>query len=512
MQYTCIYQYVRGESEKMIGKIILETHNISKSFGVVKALSDVSITLHEGELLSVMGENGAGKSTLMNVITGIYKADAGEIYVDGKKVLINSPLDAINAGISIVHQELVNCPNVTVAENIFMSSIISSKGSFVHYSELNRKAAELLKNFDTDIRPEEKMQSLPVSKQQIVEIAKALSTNAKIIIFDEPTSSLADDEVQKLFEIIKRLKENGIGILYISHRMSEIMELSERVTVLKDGCYVDTIGIESLNQELLVEKMTGRALDKYCPPKSDKIGETIFEAKHVTGKKMFHDVSFELKKGEILGFSGLVGSGRSEVMKAIVGLEEKEAGEICLYGEKKQFRNYGQALKDGVIYLTEDRKIEGLFLQMSVQKNMSILNLPIISGKFFVDADKESTEADKYSKMMNVKCSGLNQLAGKLSGGNQQKILIGNALSVSPKIIILDEPTKGIDVGAKAEIYQKLRDLSAQGVGIIVISSDLTEIIGLCDRVCVMYEGKLMGQVSGDDINEQEILQLASGL
>lgn len=496
----------------MIGKEILSARNISKSFGTVKALSDVSISLHQGELLSIMGENGAGKSTLMKVITGIYKPDKGEIFVEGKLVQINSPLDAMNAGISIVHQELVNCPDVTVAENIFMSSIISSKKFSVNYQELNKKAAKLLENFDADIHPGEKMQNLAVSKQQIVEIAKALSTNAKIIIFDEPTSSLADDEVRKLFLVIKKLKETGIGILYISHRMSEIMELSQRVTILKDGCYVDTLAIGELTQELLVRKMTGRTMDQYCPPKAAETGDVIFEVKQITGKKLFQNISFQLRRGEILGFSGLVGSGRSETMKAIVGLDEKLEGEVYLHGKPYKGRSYGQALKEGIVYLTEDRKIEGLFLQMNIRQNMSILNLPLIAGTFFVNGDKEKSEAKKYSRIMNVKCAGLEQTAGELSGGNQQKILIGNALSISPVIIILDEPTKGIDVGAKAEIYQKLRALSAQGVGIIVISSDLTEIIGLCDRVCVMYEGKLMGDVSGTDINEQKILQLASGL
>lgn len=495
-----------------MGKEVLAVKNITKIFGTVKALSDVSLNLYEGEVLSIMGENGAGKSTLMNVITGIYQPDGGTVCVDGQEVKFSGPLDAIQKGISIVHQELVNCRDVTVAENIFMSSIVGDRNCFLNYKELNEKAEKLLKAFESGISPKEKMGNLSISEQQIVEIAKALSTKAKIIIFDEPTSSLAEDEVKKLFQIIKKLKEEGIAILYISHRMNEIFELSDRVVILKDGTYVDTLSIQGLTQDTIVRKMTGRAIGEYCPPKAEHIGDVIFEAVGYTGKRAFKDISFSLREGEILGFSGLVGAGRSEVMKAVVGLEPCKTGTVKMNGHEYHFNRYSQSLKKGIVYLTEDRKTEGLFLRMDIQKNMSILNLDRISGKVLVDSAKERNEAETYSQAMNVKSSGLKQLVGTLSGGNQQKVLIGNALSIEPKIIILDEPTRGVDVGAKAEIYRKLRNLAAAGVGIIVISSDLPEIIGLCDRVCVMYEGRLCGEVTGDNINEEKILQIASGL
>ena len=492
-------------------KELLRVEGISKSFGTVQALSKVSLDLHEGELVSIVGENGAGKSTLMNVITGIHQPDEGQILVEGQQLHMTSPLDAIRAGVAIVHQEMVNCPDITVAENIFMSAIVGSKAPFVDYRKLNREAAKLLANFEARISPTTLIGHLSVSEQQVVEIAKALSTNAKIIIFDEPTSSLTEDEVKRLFEIINKLRADGIGILYISHRMSEIFALSDRVVILRDGMHMDTLPIGALTEDLIVSKMTGRQLGDYCPPKAETIGGLILAVRDYCGE-MFQHVDFTLREGEILGFSGLIGAGRSEVMKAMVGLLPSRSGEIELRGERYRFKHYAEALKAGVVYLTEDRKQEGLFLRMNIEENMSILNLPLISGRMFVKQKLQSLTAKTYSEKMNVKASGLQQLVGTLSGGNQQKVLIGNALSISPRIIILDEPTRGIDVGAKAEIYRILRDMAASGVGVIVVSSDLPEVIGLCDRVEVMYEGRLMGEVTGEDINEQSILQIASGL
>ena len=490
---------------------LLSAKHISKSFGVVRALDDVSIELHEGELLSVVGENGAGKSTLMNVITGIYQPDSGEILVNGKKKSMNGPLDAIRAGISIVHQELLNCPNITVAENIFLSTLVNSKKAFVNYRELNSRAAKLLDNFKGKVKPEAKMGDLSISEQQIVEIAKAMSTNAKVIIFDEPTSSLTEDEVKRLFEIIKELKAKGIGILYISHRMSEIFELSDRVTILRDGHLIDSLPIEELNNDMIVSKMTGRTIGSHYPPKESKFGDVLMEAEGYTSKGKFNGAGFKLRKGEILGFSGLIGAGRSELMKAIVGIDPSQSGQVKVNGKSFRFKNYSEALKQGIVYLTENRKEEGLYLGMDIKGNMSILNLEKISGKMFVKDKRSSEEALKYSQLVNVKCSSIRQITGTLSGGNQQKILIGNALSITPRIIILDEPTKGIDVGAKAEIYARLRELAKNGIGIIVISSDLPEIIGLCDRAIIMYEGRICGEVEDEEMNEHSILEKAAG-
>ena len=491
---------------------ILQVKEIKKSFGSVHALKSVSLTLREGEVISIVGENGAGKSTLMNVITGIYIPDSGEIFVEGEKQQFHSPMDAIKRGICIVHQEIANCPDITVAENIFMSTIVKEKKAFVDFKTLNEKAEELLKPFNSRIKPKMKMSELSISEQQIVEIATALSKDPKVIIFDEPTSSLTDEEVQKLFQIIFDLKEKGIGILYISHRMEEVFILSDKVVVLRDGEYVDEREIKEVTNDWVVSRMIGHTLDDYYPSKAEKVGEPILKVKNYNREGVFHDISFELRENEILGFSGLVGAGRSELMKSLVGLEKCQPGELELNSEKIVFKNYAQALKKGVVYLTEDRKSEGLFLRMNIQKNMSLLNLDKISGKVFVDKNKEVEESKKYSEMMRVRCSGLQQIVGTLSGGNQQKIMVANALSIEPKLIILDEPTRGIDVGAKAEIYKVLRELANTGVGIIVISSELPEIIGLCDRVCVMYEGKLCGEVHGEEMTEHNIMQLASDL
>jgi ribose transport system ATP-binding protein len=424
---------------------------------------------------------------------------------------MDNPLDAIRAGISIVHQELVNCPDITVAENIFLSTIVNSPKAFVNYKKLNAKAEKLLANFEGKVRPEMKMGNLSVSEQQIVEIAKAMSTNAKVIIFDEPTSSLTEDEVKKLFAIIRKLKAQHIGILYISHRMSEIFELSDRVAILRDGHLIDTLPIGQLDADTIVSKMTGRTIGNHYPPKETTFGPVLLEADGYTADGKFTDVHFEIKKGEILGFSGLIGAGRSEVMKALVGLDPSQSGNVRMDGKTMRFRSYSEALRHGIVYLTEDRKQEGLYLSMDIKQNMSILNLDLISGKVLVHDSRSGEEAKKFARLVNVKCSSLKQIAGTLSGGNQQKILIGNALSIKPRIIILDEPTKGIDVGAKAEIYGHLRKLATEGVGIIVISSDLPEIIGLCDRAVVMYEGKVRGEVQGAEMNEHSILEKAAG-
>jgi ribose transport system ATP-binding protein len=496
----------------MIGEEKLSVSGISKSFGKVKALSGVHITLHAGEVMAVVGENGAGKTTLMNVITGIHQPDTGEIFIEGKKVVIQGPLDALKQGISIVHQEMVNCPNITVAENIFMTDIVASRGTFVSFRELNRKAAKALEDFDTRITPRTKMSRLSVSEQQIVEIAKALSIRAKVLIFDEPTASLTEDEVRKLFGIIAGLKGRGVGILYISHRMDEIFELSDRITVLRDGLLIDTVETRAVDKPAVISRMIGRTLSEYCPPKSALSGAPLLEVRHFDRPGVFHDISFVLNRHEILGFSGLIGAGRSELMKSVVGIDPFKSGEVHFNGQRLHLRRYAQALENGIVYLTEDRKDAGLFLRMDLMMNLTLLNLREISGRVFVKKKEQTREAQRYCDAMNIRYASLQQKVGMLSGGNQQKIMIGKALSIKPKLIIFDEPTRGIDVGSKAEIYRTLRTLANEGVGVIVISSELPEIVGLCDRVCVLYEGRLCGEVKNTDINERTIIHMASGL
>lgn len=495
-----------------MNKELLRVEHITKKFGKIQALKGVSMSVHEGEIISVVGENGAGKSTLMNVMTGIYQPTSGKIFLHGKETRFKSALDAIKNGICIVHQEIANCPDISVAENIFMSEIIEGKGHFVNYKKINEEARKLLAVFECKIQPEAKLSTLSISEQQIVEIAKALAMKPQVIIFDEPTSSLTKDETEKLIRIIFQLKEQGLGILYISHRMEEVFRLSDTELALRDGEYIDSKPIGEISNDWIISKITGRTIEGFYPPKSIESGPPVLEVHDFSDQKRFQNISFALKEKEILGFYGLVGAGRSELMRAVVGAAPKKSGTLKFKGNVVSFKNYKQAIDRGIIYLTEDRKKEGLFLKTSIESNMKILNLEQISSHLFVRDAFGAEEAKKYTKTMNVKCSGLDQVVGTLSGGNQQKIMIAKALSVNPQIIILDEPTRGIDVGAKTEIYQTIRNLADKGVGIIVVSSELPEIIGLCDKVCVMYEGRMVGEVRGEDINESTIIGLASNL
>lgn len=496
----------------MVEKYVLEVSHISKTFPGVKALTDVSLNLKAGETHSIVGENGAGKSTLMKIISGIYPLETGNMKIDGQDVQLKSITDAFDHGIALVHQELVNCPKISVAENLFMSEIARGKKRFINYKELYRRTEEELKKFDCSIRPEALMQELSISEQQIVEIAKALSLHARVIIFDEPTASLTEKETEKLFGIIEALKQSGVGILYISHRMEEICEISDRITVLRDGTYIGTFKASEMDAEQIVDQMIGRKLTDYYPPKSSEVGETLLEVRDFSHTGYFENVSFKLNKGEILGFSGLIGAGRSELFQSICQLDKKTAGTVILDGRELHIQKYEDALDAGIVYLTEDRKNAGLFLKMSIKSNISALRLENIKKGLFLNAQKENMQAEEYRKRLRIKCSSTEQLCGNLSGGNQQKVLISKALTIRPKIVIMDEPTKGIDVGAKSEIYNMLRELAEKGVGVIVISSDMSEIIGLSDRVMIMHEGSLVGEAAGDNINEQYILHRASGI
>jgi ribose transport system ATP-binding protein len=494
--------------------IVLEARNISKYFPGVKALENVHLELRAGEVHSLVGENGAGKSTLMKIISGVYSLDHGEVQVEGKPVRFNGVLDAINMGISLVHQELVNCPDVSVAENIYMSEIARGTMGFVDYADLHRRAREEMAKFHLDLDPAMKMGELSISEQQIVEIVKAISINAKVIIFDEPTSSLTESETEDLFRIIAELKKHGVGILYISHRMEEIFAICDRVTVLRDGQYIDTLRVADVDKLTIINKMIGREMVDFYPPKADRgsVGAALLEARNFQHARDFRDVNFTLRKGEILGFSGLIGCGRSELFKSLCALDGKESGEVVLDGTPVTINRYTDALRQGIVYLTEDRKNEGLFLDKSIEQNTSALDLDNVVRGLFLSASKEAQLAEHYRKSLNIKSSDVRQLCVNLSGGNQQKVLIAKGLAIHPKVIIFDEPTKGIDIGAKTEIYRMMRDLADRGIGVIVISSDLLEIVGLCDRVMIMHEGRIAGEAEGEDINETYIHHQASGV
>lgn len=489
---------------------LLRLHSITKTFPGTIALSDVSFSVNKAEIHAVVGENGAGKSTLMNIISGSLQPDKGEIYLEGKKVQIRSPRDAQNLGISIVHQELALCPHLSVAENIYIGRLPQKSGKIVDYKKLNKMSEEILALFDeVNIKPTDKVADLNVAQQQIVEIAKAITLNCKLLILDEPTSALSEADAAVLFRIIKDLKAKGISILYISHRLREIFELADRITVLRDGKYITTLNTAKTNPDQVVSLMVGREIKEMYPPKSLSVGKEIFRVENISSDKVYN-VSFSLKEGEILGFAGLVGSGRTELAQTICGILPKKCGEVYLEGKKVEINSFEDAIRHRIGYVTEDRKQYGLFLKLPVAYNVSAIHLKYDYKKLLIDRQKEMGLAQEFVKKLNVKTSSYLQLVMSLSGGNQQKVMIAKWLAINPKILILDEPTRGIDVGAKAEIHNLLRELAKSGIGIILISSELPEIIGMCDRVLVMREGRITGELSGDNITEENIMQLAA--
>jgi ribose transport system ATP-binding protein len=498
----------------LTGEVVLEVKGITKSFDATKALRGVDFQLRKGEIHALVGENGAGKSTLMNIIDGVFLPDAGEIYVDGKQVHIRNPHEAQEYGIGLVHQEIALCPHVTVAENILMSAINNSKRLMVSYKKLYDQTIEILKPL-ADINPRKNVSELSVSNQQVVEIAKALSMNCKILILDEPTSALTENETEALFKIMRDLKKRGIGIIYISHRMAEVFGECDRVSILRDGCYMGTHNIKETNTKTVVNQMVGREITDLYPPKrgrDDKTGDLLFEVRNFSDGNRFHNISFQLKEGEILGLAGLVGAGRSEVAQAVCGLRPRINGEVYYKGKKIKNNTSTDSIENGIVYLTEDRKSLGIFLELAIKKNISAMKVDNIAKYGIIDNKLEDEQGNSFVKTLGIKCRSIDQNASSLSGGNQQKVLISKLLTVKPKIVFMDEPTRGIDVGAKSEIHKLLRELANQGTGIVMISSELPEVIGMCDRVMVMHEGRLSGEVSSEDLNERKIIQLASGI
>ena len=498
----------------MSENLLLEVKGIDKSFGATKALKGMSLQLLRGEVHAIVGENGAGKSTLMSIIDGIIQPDAGEIFVEGKQVVIRNPSEAASLGIGFVHQEIALCPDVSVAENIFMAEINKENNFTVKYKKLYERAAQILKPL-ANIDPKKLVGELSISNQQVVEIAKALSMNCKIIIFDEPTAALSEKEAESLFKIIRELKSNGIGIIYISHRMAEVFSLCDRVTVMRDGRLIDTKNINETDSKEIVNMMVGREIGDMYPPKRDSSAcskKCIFEIREFSDGKRFKSISFDLQEGEILGLAGLVGAGRSEVAQSVCALNSKISGDVHYQGKKINIKSPGESIKHGIVYLTEDRKSAGLFLDLSIKWNISAMKLLNVSKKGIIKNNLETKQSDTFIRELGIKCSGMNQNLSSLSGGNQQKVLLAKLLTVKPKIVFMDEPTRGIDVGAKNEIHKLIRKLANQGTGIVLISSELPEVVGMCDRVVVMHEGRLSGVVVDEDINEKKIIQLASGV
>ena len=490
---------------------LLEMTGVSKQFPGVYALKGVDFTLKKGEVHALLGENGAGKSTLMKILGGIYSIDEGKIAIEGKEVKINSVKDAQQYGISIIHQEIVLVPYLSIAENIYLGREPLTKAGFIDRKQMYGNAQKFLDDFDLGLSAETLVGKLTVAQQQMIEIIKAVSFHSKIIIMDEPTSSLSEKEVEFLFKTIRDLQAQGVGIVYISHRMNELFEITDRITVLRDGEYIGTVVTKETNIDGLISMMVGRELTNYYVRDFSAPGETVLKVEHLSRKGVLDDVSFELYKGEILGFAGLVGAGRSELMKCIFGLDPFDKGEIFVNGEKAVIKNPNDAIKNRIAYVTENRKEEGLFLIKSVQYNVTIKILDEFMKFFKVNTKYENRVTQDYIQDLSIKTPSAEQAVGNLSGGNQQKVLISRWLATKPKVLILDEPTRGVDVGAKAEIYAIMNRLVQEGVSIIMISSELPEVINMSDRIAVMCQGKIQTILNRDRFSQETIMHYATG-
>ncbi|WP_458410403.1 sugar ABC transporter ATP-binding protein [Rhizobium ruizarguesonis] len=494
---------------------VLEIRNVSKHFGAVKALTEVSFSLEKGEVHALCGENGAGKSTLMNIIAGVLQPTEGDVLVDGASVKVTSPAVAQSLGLGLVHQEIALCPDATVAENMFMAATNRRRSPFMNYIRLEREA-QVVMNRLAPIDVRRNVGDLSISSQQLVEIAKALTLDCRVLIFDEPTAALTESETQILFAIIRDLKAQGISIIYISHRMAEIFSLCDRVTVFRDGRYVSTEKVADVTPDDVVRRMVGREITQLYPEKqalAERTDEVILSVRDLGDGSRFADVSFDLRKGEILGVGGLIGSGRTEIAEGICGLRPVTGGEVQLHGQRLRTRSYAQAAQAGVVYLSEDRKGSGIFLDLSIAQNIAVLDLKSLTGPLgLLNSKAEADRAHNLVRRLGVRMGGIDMPVSSLSGGNQQKVAIAKQLAVDPKVILMDEPTRGIDVGAKSEIHRLLRDLARAGIGIVVISSELPELLGLCDRVLVIHEGTVAGEVEDEAMTEEAIMRLASGI
>ncbi len=492
---------------------LLELKGITKRFPGVLALDNVNLELRSGEVHVLMGENGAGKSTLMKVIDGLYTPEEGQMFLYGEETRNSSPLEAMEKGIAMIHQELNTVLDMTVAENTFLGREIG-KGIFFSRKEMNKQTEIALSELGVNIPPNSIMRNLSVAKRQMVEIAKAISLNARILIMDEPTSAITDKEVDALFKVIEMFKAKGVGIIYISHKMNEIFRIADRITVLRDGKTVGTYNASDIDNDKLISLMVGREIADVFPPRSEQhLGEIALEVNDLSDGQNFSNASFSLKKGEILGLAGLMGAGRSELAETIFGMRKHTSGSIKINGQSITIKHPKDAIGAGVALITEDRKHTGLNLKTSVKKDMSIVNLSKFCkwGTFVSDKD-ENKIVDEYIERLKVKTPSRNQSIKNLSGGNQQKVIIARWLIGAPDVFILDEPTRGIDVGAKYDIYVLINELAALGKAVLMISSELPEIIGVCDRVLVMHEGKIKGELNKNEMTQPAIMAFASGM
>lgn len=492
----------------------IKLSGMSKVFPGVRALDSIDLEIYPGEVHGLIGENGAGKSTLIKVLTGVHKNDKGEIYINGKEVHINNPRDAMHFGITAIYQELNIVKQLSVAENVFLGREIK-KGSndkgFLNLNEMRIKSAELLSELGQEIDTRMNVAKLGMGQQQMVEIAKALSIKTKLLIMDEPTSSLTGREVRELFKTVNELKKKGIAIVFISHRLEEVKELCDRVTVMRDGRKIETLPIEEAEIDVLIKLMVGRSLEQQFPKVEMKVGDEALRVENLTKKGVFENVSFNVKKGEIIGFSGLVGAGRTEVMRSVFGVDEHDSGDIYVDGQKASVKTPKDAMRLGMAFLTEDRKGQGLILDNTIDFNANVASYKKSSPGLFLNLKKLKELTKENIRKLNINPPSESFITRQLSGGNQQKVVIAKWLNTKAKIFIVDEPTRGIDVGAKVEVYNILNSLIKQGASVIMVSSELPEILGMSDRIYVMHEGRITGEMNRHEATQENIMKVATG-
>lgn len=489
----------------------IELKNIHKAFGSNEVLKGVNLTLKSGEVHALMGENGAGKSTLMNILTGIHKQDKGQIFVDGQEVSFKNPLEAEAYGIAFIHQELNIWPNLSILENLFMMHSITNGMGVLDFKAMRKLAEEKCREIEIELPLDMEAGECSVGQQQMTEIVRNLLVDAKVVIMDEPTAALTERETEKLFEVMRSLKKRGVAMVYISHRMEEVTANCDTITVMRDGVSVATKSVKEYGMEQIIRDMVGRSITEFYPDRRNKPAEVILEVKSFNQTGVFRDVSFNLRKGEILGVAGLMGAGRTEIMRAIFGVDPHESGELVFKGEPLKITKPEDAIKAGMAFVTENRKTEGLILDFSILRNIALPSVDTFAKNSVINFGKLSGFADEMAKKLGVKAHSLELEAGALSGGNQQKVVIAKWVGMKPDIIIMDEPTRGIDVGAKRDIYELMNELTASGVSIIMVSSELPEVLGMSDRILVVHEGRIAGELQRDEADQEKIMTLATG-
>lgn len=489
----------------------IELKNIHKAFGSNEVLKGVNLTLKSGEVHALMGENGAGKSTLMNILTGIHKQDKGQIFVDGQEVSFKNPLEAEAHGIAFIHQELNIWPNLSILENLFMMHSITNGMGVLDFKAMRKLAEEKCREIEIELPLDMEAGECSVGQQQMTEIVRNLLVDAKVVIMDEPTAALTERETEKLFEVMRSLKKRGVAMVYISHRMEEVTANCDTITVMRDGVSVATKSVKEYGMEQIIRDMVGRSITEFYPDRRNKPAEVILEVKSFNQTGVFRDVSFNLRKGEILGVAGLMGAGRTEIMRAIFGVDPHESGELVFKGEPLKITKPEDAIKAGMAFVTENRKTEGLILDFSILRNIALPSVDTFAKNSVINFGRLSGFADEMAKKLGVKAHSLELEAGALSGGNQQKVVIAKWVGMNPDVIIMDEPTRGIDVGAKRDIYELMNELTASGVSIIMVSSELPEVLGMSDRILVVHEGRIAGELLRDEADQEKIMTLATG-